>query len=195
MSRPQPRETRSCLSCGAEFQFRNTPSRAASGRGKYCSVACGTRATSTKHGHATDSGESPTYISYRAMLDRCYRPKNIKYAQYGAKGISVCNRWRESFVNFLADMGLRPDGATIDRIDGAGNYEPGNCRWATPREQQHNIKSNHLVSFDGRSMCVSDWAKETGIPKAAIYYRIKSGWRVSDALTVRPKLGNRITSK
>ena len=192
MSRPEPKETRTCMTCGSEFQFRNTPSKAASGRGKYCSVGCGTKANSTKHGHATDSGESPTYVSYRAMLDRCYREKNAKYSSYGGSGISVCDRWRVSFENFLADMGERPKGTSIDRINGLGNYEPGNCRWATAKDQQHNIKSNHMISFGGKTMCISDWSRETGIPTASLYYRLKAGWSESDMLMIQPRLGNRI---
>ena len=81
---------------------------------------------------------TPTYHSWSNMIQRCTNPKHHKYANYGAKGITVCERWRE-FANFLADMGVRPEGKTLDRYpDNTGNYEPGNCRWATPAEQQRN---------------------------------------------------------
>lgn len=84
------------------------------------------------HGHAVPP--SPTYIVWQGMVGRCYYPNNASYARYGGRGISVCKRWR-TFTNFLADMGVRPKGRTLDRINSNGNYTPGNCRWATPKQQ------------------------------------------------------------
>lgn len=82
--------------------------------------------------------KSPEYISYRAMLNRCYDAKHPSYSRYGGRGIRVCDRWRESFQAFVDDMGLRPEGHTLDRLDNDGDYEPGNCRWTTPKEQRLN---------------------------------------------------------
>jgi len=82
--------------------------------------------------------KSPTYTSWAAMKSRCYRKGNNRYYAYGARGIVVCERWKESFSNFLADMGPRPPGTTLDRIDSDGNYEPSNCKWSTIAEQNKN---------------------------------------------------------
>lgn len=90
-----------------------------------------------KHGHARNGQESPTWKSWRAMHERCYRSGAINYRLYGGRGITVCERWKD-YQNFLADMGERPSDKTLDRVDNDGNYEPGNCRWATRSEQQRN---------------------------------------------------------
>lgn len=100
-----------------------------------------------KHGHASHSlGATPTYHSWLSMRSRCkYVERDISRKHVG-RGITVCERW-EDFENFLADMGERPEGTSLDRIDNDGNYEPGNCRWATPREQSRNTRRNKLT-FD-----------------------------------------------
>jgi hypothetical protein len=87
-----------------------------------------------KHGHSTRKGKSPTYRAWAAMVRRCSNPRTKDWPLYGGRGIIVCSRWRQ-FANFLADMGERPTGQTLDRIDSDGAYEPGNCRWASSEEQ------------------------------------------------------------
>jgi hypothetical protein len=88
-----------------------------------------------------DTGRPPEYRSWDGMKARCLNPKAVNYEGYGGRGISVCERWRTSFTNFLHDMGPRPVGTTLDRRDNDGNYEPGNCRWVTPTEQNANRRS------------------------------------------------------
>lgn len=95
----------------------------------------------TTHGHTKRKeivGTSRTYRTWDSMRSRCTRTNNIGYKYYGALGVTVCDRWLNSFDNFVLDMGERPEGKTLDRINPFGNYEPGNCRWATPKEQQLN---------------------------------------------------------
>ena len=100
--------------------------------------------TRLAHGHARRKGETPAYCSWRHIIDRCTNPNNIGFKYYGGRGITVCERWR-SFENFLEDMGERPNGKSIDRYpDNDGNYEPDNCRWATPEEQRANRRPRRV---------------------------------------------------
>lgn len=106
------------------------------------------RVLHTKHGMCY----TPTYGSWRSMLGRCLNPRYARYESYGGRGIKVCAEWT-FFDNFFADMGVRPEGTTIDRIDVNGNYEPGNCRWATLSEQQRNKRPFRILNRKG-SPCV-----------------------------------------
>lgn len=118
---------------------------------------------------------SRTFKSWESMLQRCTNPNAPDYPRYGGAGITVCERWRK-FENFYADMGERPEGTTIDRSPKkAGNYEPKNCRWATPGEQQRNIKSNLYLTIDGVRRFLVDVADEKGIPRDLLRRRFHAG--------------------
>lgn len=131
----------------------------------------------------TTHGMSGTreYKAWFAMLDRCRNPGNTHYDRYGGRGISVCSRW-ESYEAFVEDMGERPPGMTIDRVDNDGHYEPGNCRWATRRQQQNNRHDNHVLVVDGVKATLSEWSAMTGIKFATLRGRIRRGWSAARAV-------------
>jgi hypothetical protein len=132
---------------------------------------------------------SPTYSSYANMISRCTDPTNKKFADYGGRGIAVCKRWSESFDAFVADMGVRPDGMTLERRDVNLGYEPDNCRWATWKEQHNNKRSNRLIEFSGQTKTLQQWADQTGFSHTLIFYRLQRGWSVARALTSPPRVG------
>jgi len=123
------------------------------------------------------------YSIWTDMKNRCNNPNSNRYNRYGARGIRVCERWY-SFAHFLADMGPCPSGMTIDRKNNDGHYEPDNCHWATPHHQMRNYSRNRWLTFRGKTMCLTDWASETGISSDLIDARIKRlGWTIERALT------------
>lgn len=125
-----------------------------------------------------------TWNSWRAMRSRCERKNDVHFGNYGARGITVCERWLK-FEPFLADMGIRPAGLTLDRFPNRdGNYEPTNCRWATSLEQSHNSASTgQLIEFQGRAQSVNGWASERRLGKNTIHRRLAAGWSIERALT------------
>lgn len=123
------------------------------------------------------------YTSWGAMRHRCTNPKNPRYAYYGARGIGVCARW-DDFGAFVGDMGRRPPGATLDRIDPNRGYEPGNCRWATAREQANNRRNNRMIEYGGRRQSLTQWAREIGISYGTLRKRVVDlKWSLDRALT------------
>ena len=109
------------------------------------------------------------------MIQRCHNPNHEKWPTYGGRGIAVCERWRKSFADFLADMGERPVGTTIERIDVTGNYEPGNCRWATSREQHSNKRNSRKITIRGETLCLAEWEERSGTNRETISKRIARG--------------------
>ena len=140
---------------------------------------CGLHKTTAK-----SLAEKGARSSWDAMFVRCYNAQSGSYVRYGGRGIKVCNRW-EIFDNFLADMGIRPTGKTLDRIDTSGDYEPSNCRWATLSEQRRHRDGQQLMvslTINGRTQLISDWVKESNGSLSRSLFRLKKGWSPKDAI-------------
>lgn len=134
----------------------------------------------------------PLFTVWRKMRERCYNPREISYKRYGARGISVCDEWRNSsrlFVEWALANGWVP-GLQIDRINNDGPYSPENCRWITRSQNLRNCRSNRIVTFNGDSLALIEWSERTGIPYSALVARLNKGWSVEQALTqpARPQL-------
>ncbi len=133
-----------------------------------------------------DRRREPERGCWHVMIARCHNPESQSFPYYGARGITVCRRWRDSFEDFLSDMGPRPSPEhSLDRFpDQNGNYEPGNVRWATREQQARNMRSNTILAAFGRTQCIAAWSDETGIPQISIIDRVgKLGWSVEEALS------------
>ena len=126
---------------------------------------------------------TPTFAIWCGMLARCSNPNVIVYGRYGGRGIKVCERWHD-FSAFIADMGERPSlDHSLDRIDNAGNYEPGNVRWATTWQQASNKRNTLMISAFGRTLHLAEWSRQVGITSQTIHKRLKRGWPPERALT------------
>lgn len=150
-----------------------------------------TKEKNSTHGHSRGYVTTPTYRTWVNMINRCSNPKTIHYHNYGGRGIKVCDRWLK-FENFLEDMGEKPKNTTIERIWNDGNYESGNCRWATYKEQNNNRRSNHFLTFRGKTQTIAQWSREIEVNGSTLFDRINNGWTVERALTtpVRPQRFN-----
>lgn len=121
----------------------------------------------------------------RNIKQRCYNTNNPRFNVYGAKGITICDEWKNDFMSFYTwamENGYRDD-LTIDRIDVNGNYEPKNCRWISNQEQQFNKNTNVNITYNNKTQCIKLWSIETGIPAKAISWRLKHNWSVERTLT------------
>lgn len=178
-----------CETCGTSFMTTVYPPPS-NRRGRFCSPQCRGKG-SVKHGHANHDSFSKTYSTWVNMVGRCTRPYHSKYPRYGGAGVTLCEEWL-TFQNFLNDMGVRPVGKTLDRIDGTLGYFKENCRWSDITEQQRNTRSNVMVEFNGQTKCISEWAEDLGLEKSNLAWRLRNGWPVEKAFTTKPRLGNRI---
>jgi hypothetical protein len=158
--------------CGTRVKRRT--SELLDGDCKSCGRACPKRKRTQQ--------EHPLFGAWLGMIARCHQKSDWHYKNYGARGIVVCERWR-TFGNFASDMGDRPRGHQLERVNNDGPYSPDNCIWATPMQQNRNSRNNRFLVHDGQRMCMKDWANKRNIPYATLFARLKSGWSVERALT------------
>lgn len=155
------------------------PSDLFSGRVKSCGCQKRLRAqkmgkSNVRHGHTLGHVRSPTYLSWQNMMQRCYDQKTNGFHNYGGRGIVVCIEWH-SFDRFFADMGTRPDGKTIERLDVNGDYGPDNCIWATLSHQSANRRNSKRITFNGETKTAADWGRTFGTHRNNILRRHKKG--------------------
>ena len=146
-------------------------------RGETISCGCAKCEGHPRHGLT----RTPVWESWRGMLDRCTNPKHANFPSYGGRGIKVCDRWA-TFENFLDDMGERPEGMSLDRIDVNGDYCPENCRWADRVTQARNTRTNRLITYGGITKTLTEWAEDLQINVSTLIYRLRH-WTLERALT------------
>jgi hypothetical protein len=167
---PTRRNKTTFLSCQCDCGTRRQVAKETLRRGRTRSCGCQRK----KDPHAAH--RTREYRVWIDMRSRCNDPGHPSFTRYGGRGISVCDRWKR-FANFLSDMGQRPSPAHgFDRINNDGNYEPGNCRWATRKEQQNNIRSNRRVTIGSVNWTVAQWSEATGTKQKLISQRLRRGW-------------------
>lgn len=166
-----------CCDCGKKTMVRAYS--LTSGKTKSC--GCIQREIIGSRRFTHGKTKTSIYYTWASMLDRCTNSNHANYKHYGGRGITVCERWLK-FENFYSDMGVAPEGKTLDRIDNDGAYHPDNCRWATRAEQDRNKRGLHIITFNGTSKIISDWAKELGIHRTTLSFRVKH-WPLENALT------------
>lgn len=165
--------------CGNELEVPNGNLRSENTRSCGCLERELLSARSRTHGKS----KTKTYESWLNMHARC-KPGHVRSDDYAGRGITVCERWNQ-FAAFLEDMGERPKGTTLDRIDNNRGYEPGNCRWTTYLVQARNSRKNHLVTIQGETLPISMWAERTGIPDRVLWRRLNLGWSPDQLLLPR----------
>lgn len=164
--------------CGVETNVRGANLRKGITRSCGCYLRDWCAETKRKHGQS----KTPVYRIWSLMVNRCHQPNSKQYSDYGGRGIFVCDRWRASFENFIADMGDRPSPKhQIERCDNGGPYSPENCVWATQIAQANNKRNTVRLEIYGITKSLCDWSRQTGVPANVIHKRLKRGWTTEDA--------------
>lgn len=151
-------------------------------RGETQSCGCLHRESTARINASHGMASAPIYRLWRSMMDRCYLPTNHAYARYGGRGIHVCPQWHE-FTKFYEDMGDRPDGKSLERIDNNSDYEPNNVVWADAKTQANNRRSNVVLEHAGKNQTMQQWCDELGLRIGTVWARLNRGWNVDRALT------------
>lgn len=142
--------------------------------GKTSSCGCYQREATSERSKTHGMKGTKTYATWMCMRSRCGNENDQDFYNYGARGIKVCERWQKSFENFLEDMGERPEGFTLDRINSNGDYEPNNCRWATLKEQARNKSTNRRVTYGGQTKTFTEWVELFGEKYSTLWYKCKN---------------------
>jgi hypothetical protein len=169
--------------CGTEQWVGDYKLRTGHSRSCGCLQAGVTTKRSLKHGHSKRGERTSIYGIWRNMVSRCTNPNMPEYARYGARGITLCERWM-TFENFLEDMGEPPEGLTLDRLDNNGNYHKENCCWRTPVEQARNRRNTINVTFNGETRPLIEWCERLGLSYRTIRARHAAGWSTEELFTV-----------
>ena len=184
---------RECINCGITFYaHKYIVNNKTEKRGRVCSYECNIKtmrkyAGANGYSHVIKHGMSmtPTYHAWQAMKTRCYNKNFHAYPNYGARGITVCDRWLESFENFYKDMGEKPHKKSLDRIDNSKGYSKENCRWATSQQQVDNRRNTIRIKSGGVNETIRYWSGKTGLPAHIILYRYHRGLPVKDILSIK----------
>jgi len=169
------------MACQCDCGKKSTPQPYTLLRGTTKSCGCLQIAKATKHGQAYGKNGSKTYMAWSQMKARCDNERNKSYADYGGRGISYCESWK-NFANFLADMGEAPIDLSLDRIDNSLGYSKENCRWATSKQQSNNRRNTRMIEYQGKKWPKQELAEEFGISASTLMSRLRSGWPIEKAL-------------
>ncbi len=172
-------------SCGNKAVVRGKDMKSKNTRSCGC-LSGESRKTAKKHGKTY----TRSYITWVNMKTRCLNLNNDRYKDYGGRGIRICKKWM-LFEGFYEDMGERPEGLTLERIDNNGNYELGNCKWSNPREQANNTRTNRILKHDGLFLTVAQWEEKLSFSRGVICARLKLGWSTEKALTTPIRIQRR----
>lgn len=180
---PRNQASRSLVRCQCGTEFAVDTRKVAAGYTRSCGCLQRERTSEANHKHGHGTTKTRTYQAWRQMKRRCLSPSVEAFKRYGGAGITVCPQWKHSFEAFLSCMGECPEGMEIDRFPNkTGNYEPGNCRWATVLQQARNKTNNRVFTIAGKTACLSELCEDFGVPYSRVQGRLHRGWTIEEAL-------------